>query len=552
MRERVEIALAIVLMTALGYLVFPGHTYLQADTQVYVPMLERLWDPAVLQRDFMVERPHMAFTIYDETAVALRRLTGWGFREVLAAQQLVFRALGLLGIFLIANSFGLGRRMSLAATGIFALGATIWGPTVLTIEYEPIPRAFSLPLLLLAVGLEARGWPLAAGAAASIAFLFHGPTTIPYWVCYFGLVLWPAERSVRRHRLLGLVPLLVAAAVLGFLSLLQPGRIHSLPRFERIEPWWEALMRQRTPYIWVSLWFRRWYLHYGILAAAAGAAFWRVRRAAPADLRVLLAGFPIIGLLSLPFSYWLLEISKSTLAPQFQPLRAVLFITATAGLLCSIAGLRAAQNGRRLEGFLWLAVAFAIPTARPIQDIFLPNLRDPAILRQVALVLCLSLGALLAVWGETARRGWRTPVWAGVIVMAFLLYPAVGKVQNYPPLHTAGLDELCRWARASTPVEAVFLFPDAGREFYPGIFRAMALRPVYVDWKSGGQGIYQKDFAVLWRERWQSLMAPRIRPQDPKWYAGRGIDFVAVRNVNRLLHAKPVYENSEYSVYPTR
>ncbi len=39
------------------------------------------------------------------------------------------------------------------------------GPTVLTIEYEPIPRGFAVPLLLFAVGLAAqwhdweRGWP---------------------------------------------------------------------------------------------------------------------------------------------------------------------------------------------------------------------------------------------------------------------------------------------------------------------------------------------------------------------------------------------------------
>ncbi len=552
MRERVEIALTIAVMTALGFLVFPGHTWLQSDTQVYAPMLERLYDPAVLQRDFMVERPHMAFTIYDEVAVGLRRMTGLGFREILTAQQLLFRALGLLGVFLIVNSFGVGRRLSLLATGIFALGATIWGPTVLTIEYEPVPRAFSMALILFAVGLEARGWPLAAGAAASVAFLYHGGTTFPYWICYIVLVLWPAERSVRRHRMLGLAPLAAVAAVLGLLALVQPDRAHSLLRFERIEEWWEQVLRMRASYIWVSLWHPRWYWHYGILAAVTAAAFWRVRRFEPADLRVFLTGLPVAGLLSLPLSYWLLEVSKSTLAPQVQPLRAVLFITVAAGLLCSVAGIRAAQAGRRLEGFLWLAVALAIPTARAVQDIFVPNLRDPAILRLVLLVVCLSAGALLVVWGETAGRRWRTPVWAGFIGVPFLLYPALGGVQNYGPMRAAGLEELSRWARTSTPPEAVFLFPDAGRDSYPGVFRARALRPVYVDWKSGGQANYQKDLAALWVERWRALMAPRYRPNDPRVYADRGIDFVVVRNVNRPANGQPVHENSAFSVYPTR
>jgi hypothetical protein len=552
MLKRVEVVLAIVVMTALGYAVFPGHTYLQSDTQIYIPLLERLWDPAVLQHDFMVERPHMAFTVYDEVAVASRRLTGLGFREVLTAQQLLFRALGLVGVFLIVNSFGLGRRMSLLATSIFALGATVWGPTVLTIEYEPVPRAFSLALLLFAVGLEARGWPLAAGAAAAVAFLYHGPTAFPYWVCYCLLVLWPAERSVWRHRLLGLVPLLVVAATLGVLYVVQPDRAHSLPRFEQLAPWWEQVVRMRSPYVWVSLWFPRWCWHYGILAAICAAAFWRVWKAAPADLRVFLAGLPLLGLLSLPFSYWLLEISKSALAPQLQPLRAVLFITAVAVLLSSVAGIRAAQAGRRVEGFLWFAVAFSIPTANAIQDIFLPSFRDPLILRRVVLVACLSVGAVLVVWGEAASRKWRTPAWAALILMSFFLYPGFGKVANYPALRTTEVEDLSRWARSSTPPEAVFLFPDAGRDLNPGIFRATALRAVYVDWKSGGQANYQKDSAALWRQRWQTLMAPRFRPGDPRRYAALGIDFIVLRSSNRLRDGEPVFENPGFSVYRTR
>jgi hypothetical protein len=53
-RSHVLIAFTIVALTLLGYLHFPGHTYLQSDTQIYAPMLERLWDHTALTRDFMV------------------------------------------------------------------------------------------------------------------------------------------------------------------------------------------------------------------------------------------------------------------------------------------------------------------------------------------------------------------------------------------------------------------------------------------------------------------------------------------------------------------
>src|SRR3954470_8601625 len=89
-----------VALALLSFFQFPGHTWLQQDTQIYVPILEHLRDPSVLRHDILVQRPHVAFTLYDEAALALRWLTGFGFREVLAAQQLVTRALGIWGLLL--------------------------------------------------------------------------------------------------------------------------------------------------------------------------------------------------------------------------------------------------------------------------------------------------------------------------------------------------------------------------------------------------------------------------------------------------------------------
>jgi hypothetical protein len=328
-----------------------------------------------------------AFSLYDEAALGLRRATGLGYREILLGMQLVFRALGLAGIFLIVSSFGLGTRMSLAATAMFALGATIWGPTVLTIEYEPIPRAFALPLILLAIGLEARGWPLAAGSAAAAAFLFHGTTTFPYWICCFLLVLWPAERSVRRRRLLGLLPLAAVAAVLGALSLAQPGRAQPLFNLEALPAWWEQVLRLRSTYVCLSMWAPRWYWHYAILAAVCAAGLWRLRRLANADLGFFLAGLPALGVLSLPFSYLMLEVGKSSLAPQLQPMRTILFVTAVASLLALAAGIRAAQSSRWAEAVAWLLVPAIVPAGNAVQDFLWPDLTGFLMVRRVLLAV---------------------------------------------------------------------------------------------------------------------------------------------------------------------
>ena len=475
LRTNILIAASIAVLTLLGFYQFPGHTYLQSDTQVYVPMLERVWDQTVLQQDFMVQRPHMALTIYDEAAIALRRLTGLGFQEVLTAQQILFRALGLLGVFLIAGSLKLGTRMSLLVTSIFALGAFIGGPTVLTLEYEPMPRAFALPLMLLAIGLVAHERYLAAGLAASVAFLYHPPTALAFWAVYVVLACRPAGFPVMRRRLLGLAPLLVAAVFL-LLSAWQAGGTESSGLFTRIAPWWEQLLRLRSTYIWVSLWFPRWYWHYAILWIVTLAACWRLRKETAADLRFFWIGLPLLGVLSVPASYLFLEAEKLALAPQLQVARNVLFVTLVAGLLSSMAGIRAAQAGRRLESFVWFAAAFAIPTGDPIQWTFLTNLGDPVIRRRLLLVVLLAALAAVVAWAEQARFRWGIPAWAALALLPFFLYPTYGKVENYPQLLNPDLEELSRWARSSTGKEAMFLFPDAGRDLYPGIFRARAAR----------------------------------------------------------------------------
>src|SRR5512140_1909179 len=97
-------AAACVALALLTFFQFPGHTWLQQDTQIYAPILEHLRDPSVLRNDILVEQPHVAYTLYDEVAIGLRRVTGLGFEPVLAAQQIATRALGVWGLLLLAEA----------------------------------------------------------------------------------------------------------------------------------------------------------------------------------------------------------------------------------------------------------------------------------------------------------------------------------------------------------------------------------------------------------------------------------------------------------------
>ena len=101
------VAAAVAALALLSFFQFPGHTWLQQDTQIYAPILEHQRDPALLRNELLAQYPHDGFTLYDEIAIALRRITGLGFREVLQFQQIVTRALGIWGLLLLAEAFGL-------------------------------------------------------------------------------------------------------------------------------------------------------------------------------------------------------------------------------------------------------------------------------------------------------------------------------------------------------------------------------------------------------------------------------------------------------------
>src|ERR1035438_8666940 len=93
------IAGACLALSLLTYFQFPGHTWLQQDSQIYAPILEHLRDPSVLRNEILAERAHVAYTLYDEIARALRAATNLDFRDVLACEQIVTRAFGIWGLY---------------------------------------------------------------------------------------------------------------------------------------------------------------------------------------------------------------------------------------------------------------------------------------------------------------------------------------------------------------------------------------------------------------------------------------------------------------------
>jgi len=535
--KNIAVAAGILALTALTWLQFPGHTWLQQDSQIYVPILEHLRDPSVLRRDILVESPHVSFTLYDEAARALDAATGLGFRRVLEGEQLVTRALGIWGLYLMATALGFSTPASLLVAAIISLGAKIAGPAVLSVEIEPDPRGFGVPLLLLAAGLAAHNRCLAAGISASVAFLIHPPTVVPFWAVYLALAL-----SVRKRSLyLAFIPLAAACIVLAAAARLQQGATEAQLFFARITPFIESLQRMRVPYSWISTWWREWLPHYLVLYTASLLAFARVRNRAPLNLKFFLIGLPLAGALSMPASFILLEKMKWVLIPQLQPMRALLFVTVIAQFSGAAAGILAAQKRRYPEALVWFALVYLIPLNTSVTAL-------PPMNRALA-VLLLAAGATLAAFAETRQSRIGAVSMLCVAVAAFFLVPILGRVTPYPHLHTPELAQLSSWARKSTDPDAVFLFADAGKHLEPGIFRSEAQRAIYVDWKGGGQVNYLTGLGEQWWTRWRQTLASPFSPQNIPAYHATGIDYIVLSPRNRLSGRTPTFENASYLVY---
>jgi hypothetical protein len=515
-------AAAIAVLTLLSFYQFPGHTWLQQDSQIYVPILEHLRDPTVLANDILVERPHVTFTLYDELALTARRLTGLGFREVLGAEQIVTRACGIWGFYLLATAAGLDTAAAWLVAAILSLGAMIAGPQVLIFEFEPTPRAFAVPLIVLAVGLAAHRRFLGAGIAGSAAFLIHPPTACPFWAIYACYALRPS----RTKALIAFVPLLAAGLVLFLAARLQTGQSEA-QNFFTVTPLMEQVQRMRTNYVWISTWWKDGVAHYLLLCALAGIAYARIRTRMTPELRFFQLGLLITGVLSMPLSWLLLEHWKWALMPQFQPLRALLSVALCAIFLAACAACTARSP---VEACAWFAAAYLVPVNTSVTH--LPDWR------RATVVLLLAVMAAVAV-----RRG-RAAV-ALTAAAAFFLIPMLGGVVNYPRLHTAEVKQLADWARDNTPKDAVFLFPNFAKDLSPGIFRAEALRAVYVDWKGGGQVNYLRELGEQWWARWQEAN----RPHTVVEYRKLGIDYLVVRKGIDEPGATQVFANAQFVVY---
>jgi hypothetical protein len=526
-RESCLLGAVFAALTALGLYIFPGHTFLSSDTQIYLPLFTHLSNPQLLNNELILSGAHLNYTIYDEVTLSLSKLFHLDFETILFAQQFLFRWIGYWGAYWLARAVGLSLSASILASSLLWLGAFIFGPAILTTEFEPVPRGFAVPLLVAALGALSRNYNNLAGNLLAIAFLYHPPAVWP---------ILSVALLARHWRLLAYTA--AATAILLVSAYFQQGFVHAQPFFSLIEAGHRTIMRTRAPYNWISLWPWQLWAQFLISGALALLAFQHLRDLIPAILHPYFRIIPWIGLATMPLSWLLLENLGWALFPQAQPMRALLFCHLFCQWLGILAAWRELKDGQWLKAAAWLIVPLTISLRGNLLQIPADQLNKQFLLLAILLP---------AVW-----LAHRFPKPQLAIAASFLLAITFGEVLQarlYKPFESPALDSLSQWAQTRTPIDAQFFFPDIGRRMEPGIFRAKSARAVYVCWKQGGQVNYFPKYAAIWWERWSNLLAPNHPPLDYNDLRRRGITHLAFTQDTPTEDLTPVYVSPAYRVY---
>ncbi len=541
MRRVLARLLGVAAFTWLEFVVFPGHTYLQAGTQLTVPMLERLVNPGFLSRDLVATHPTLEYTVYDEVTLFLHEGAGLSLKDALTAQQIASRAALILGVLLLALSAGMSESLALLIAACVNLGATLAGPHVMLVETECVPAAVAWALILLATGLLARAKPLLAGLAGGLALLYEPVIAAPFWLIL--IVALIVDRPLRRLLRPSLTILAIFALLLANLSQLQPGIAEQQTLFQRLTPEYTALQQFRTPYEWVSLWSpgALWsYLALWICGIWATARIWP---ALNRQARWLFVALPACGILSLPLSYLLLDHLRWSFVSRVQPARWLLFPLCLSSIACWIAGVHAARKRKVLESALWFVVPFALAMHAEVLELLRPK---AGVLEKLGIVLLLACIAGLVLRSTGNRRLRPISLVVPVIAMGLLSIAMPRKASDPKRQHLAAL---AGWVERNTWGSSMFLFPDAGTSGDPGLFRALSQRPVWVDWNSGALVPCFESFAAAWWDRWQQTMQPGYSPQRLQANLALPIDYYVLSPANRLAGIEPVFTNEDFLIY---
>lgn len=532
-----------------GFLIYPGRHFLTSDTQIWTVMMEHTLHPEYLGKDLLAQYPHIGLSFYDEIVNGLRSLTGLSMEQVMVGHQVFFRGILLGAIYFLGFALCQSRILALWMAASLQMIYFIAGPTVCVIEVEPVPRAYSLALGMLAVALVANGRKWGAAWALGAAMMFQAVMVYPMLLCMAAWTLFSQSEGGIMGRLRYWLPVVGIAVAVFALSIVSQGGSGGM--FTTVPEWLRDVQRMRASYNWVSLWPHSLLGVHVVLGVAAGLSYLRLRDNANDGLRWFVWGIPVVALCSIPVAWMMMERLHLMIAAQTQPARALAAMYALGVVALFSAGVIASRTGRWVECGCWLLCGYAMVFLDRTVIFSQRLVAGQPIDAQWLWVPALAVAAIGLLWLRPHK-----PALAAVFFVALMAAPfAIYRLQFHADVmaqdaRTPEVMELAAWAERNTSRDDVFLFPGFERSTQPGVFRSVARRALYVDWKAGGQVNFDIEFARIWWARWNDAGKGKFNPRRAAHFETLGIGYL-VTPPAALEGLSPLYANDRFVVYRT-
>jgi uncharacterized protein DUF6798 len=572
---------AFALILALASTAIAGYRYGDSNHGITVPILKRFMDASLYPGDVMVATADKFPTIFFPLLAKILPNTDWiplaffvgyvaSIAATLAAAYRIGRWCGgTMEAGLVAVLFTFPIRVGLAGESVYRVAFShshVASALVLWAIVWFLEGRRLLPLLVLSLG-------------AYNHLLYSAYMLVPLTL----IVLWEAYAKERTPRE---TAKLLAAAVVPLVPLV----IAMLGKSTPMTAEWLELLKQRSAtHSFPSTWGQEWayaaaFLILGLLSASAAPAakqrlFW-----------IFLAGIAVQFVVGVVFT----EVHPVKAILQFQPIRSWRFLLVLLyGWIATgvVAGWRQGGLARfaavfttvvvfvanGFEPLLPIAIVLAAllrrdaaPWARLLAAgalVFVPGIGDGPLRNDMlgdygnkifsaTALSAAALGIVLVIARDMAVTARRIAGWAVLVLAVFWLAPnAYARARARWEVDTWRDAQL--WARANTPVSAVFLTP-------PHLvgFRVFSERTVVGEYKDGTQQYFDDAFVTEWGRRMADLAGGA--DQRPDRFIDRsstdlldlaaryGASYIVLPNDPPRAGLQPAYRNRHYTVYHAR
>jgi len=566
-------------VTLFSVVVFPGIRFWDGDSVFYIPMVLKLWDPSLYSGDFLMSFMQTIYTIFDEIVVFVMNWTKLWFFDVGIGLMFVMRYIFYISVFWIAKY--------LFKKDLYAIFVVLWALIVFPVLWSQIAffsgafvardMSMALSMAWIACVFFDKKW--FAVLLFGLWLLIHPLTVLPFlwfWYVYlflFSLVLWSKSswqwqrllkiknwRSLLNMILLLLLPFVFLLVMWKFLMVENSG---VLKFWTIMDPFWTSISKIRSPYHYVSLWYKIvGFFGFQIVAVVSMLVVWVLHRWKKFDKRVklilvLLMWIPVVMTL---ISWVCVDVFKIHFFVQLQLGRSLgivlffaqmLFVATLADVFCGI--IEKPVNYQLMDVLVLCVTLFSL--------ILFPHLNFFVILLFLVLYLenrfcwmtCLSqnmkfdlwflkyfffvvllvlpwVGIVIWMFLDFEVLGFKLSMFA-VWSLSFVLFLVILLLRKYQKVVTGKivflimmfvvlvvwtvkylgtwiveyfaldneLKTLVDWTKENTDKDDVFLVDPF---ILTGVrFRIYAQRPVFFTVWDGAQVVFDREYAINWWER---------------------------------------------------